>query len=338
MTRPGKSIIQGRKTCSGNDKDMSQILSLIKPPALRSGDTVAIVAPASNLKADYLSRGVAELERLGFRVRYEPGILDKAHYTAGADDRRATELIRAFADPEIKAVWAARGGYGSMRLLNRLDENMIGQSPKIFIGYSDMTALSLYFYRRFGWVTFHGPMAAKDLAGGEDHYDRETLIKAITGAAVLGEIKSDKTEMLHNGQSGRVSGRLLGGCLSLISAMMGTPYELDTRGSILFLEDTATRPYAIDRMLMQMKLAGKFDEVRGIVFGEMIDCIQHTDQGYRIQDVLAECTADLGVPVMFGLPSGHSPRGNLTLPLGVTATLDAARGVLSIDEAAVEGE
>jgi muramoyltetrapeptide carboxypeptidase len=315
---------------------MSQSAPVIKPAALRDGDAVAIVAPASNLKADYLARGVAELERLGFRARYEQGILDKARYTAGDDRRRAAELTRAFTDPEIKAVWAARGGYGSMRLFNLLDEDLIGRSPKIFIGYSDMTALSLYFYRRFGWVTFHGPMAAKDLAGGEEHYDRETLIKAITVASPLGEIRSNKTEMLHRGAGGRVTGRLLGGCLSLITAMMGAPDELDTRGSILFLEDTATRPYAIDRMLQQLKLAGKFHEVRGIVFGEMADCVQHADQGYRIQDVLAECTADLNIPVMFGLPSGHSPRGNLTLPLGVKATLDADRCALSIDEAAVE--
>jgi muramoyltetrapeptide carboxypeptidase len=315
---------------------MPQSAPVIKPPALRDGDAVAIVAPASNLKADYLARGVAELERLGFQARYEPGILDKARYTAGDDERRAAELMRAFADPEIKAVWAARGGYGSMRLFKLLDQQLIGRQPKIFIGYSDITALSLYLYRRFGWVTFHGPMASKDLAGGEDHYDRETLLKAITGSSPVGEIKSSKIETLHRGAEERVTGRLLGGCLSLITAMMGAPDELDTRGSILFLEDTATRPYAIDRMLQQLKLAGKFDEVRGIVFGEMIDCVQHADQGYRIQDVLAECTADLNIPVMFGLPSGHSPRGNLTLPLGVTATIDAGRGSLSIDEAAVE--
>ncbi|MCI0662873.1 MAG: LD-carboxypeptidase, partial [Acidobacteria bacterium] len=251
------------------------------------------------------------------------------------DERRATELMRAFSDPEVKAVWAARGGYGAMRLLRVLDEDQLRQRPKIFIGYSDLTALHLYFYRRFNWVSFHGPMAAKDLAGGEDHYDRETLIKALTQTSPLGEIISTKTEMLHVGKRGRVGGRLLGGCLSLITAMMGTPEELDTRGSILFLEDSATKPFAIDRMLQQLKLAGKFEDVRGIIFGEMTDCVQHTDQGYRIQDVLAECTADLGVPVMFGLPSGHSPHGNLTLPLGVMATLDADRGVLSIDEAAV---
>ncbi len=306
---------------------------IVKPEAVQIGEAVAVVAAASNLKADYLARGISELESLGFRVKHRADILDKARYTAGSDRRRAEELMEAFADPEVKAVWAARGGYGVMRILNLLDDDLLRANPKIFIGYSDMTALHLYLYRRFGWVCFHGPMAAKDLAGGKDHYDRETLLAAITNAQPMGEIKSDKTEMLHGG--GKVSGRLLGGCLSLISAMMGTPDELDTRGAILFLEDTGVRPYAIDRMLQQLKLAGKFDEVRGIVFGEMTDCVQHSEQGYVIQDVLAECTADLRIPVMFGLPSGHSPIGNLTLPLGVMATMDGEGGALSIDEAAV---
>ncbi|MGH9803513.1 MAG: S66 peptidase family protein [Blastocatellia bacterium] len=308
---------------------------IIKPAALKPGDLVAVVAPASNLKSDYLVRGVTELERLGFRIKHRPDILDKARYTAGSDQRRAEELIQAFADPEVKAVWAARGGYGVMRILRLLDEQVLRANPKIFIGYSDMTALHLYLYRRFGWVTFHGPMAAKDLASGEQHYDRETLLAAITQAQPMGEIKAAKTEMLHLGSGQPVSGRLLGGCLSLIAAMMGTPDELDTRGAILFLEDTGTRPYAVDRMLQQLRLAGKFDEVCGIVFGEMTDCVQNAEQAYSIQDVLAECTADLGVPVMFGLPSGHSPVGNLTLPLGMMATLDAGRGLLRVDESAV---
>jgi muramoyltetrapeptide carboxypeptidase len=308
---------------------------IIKSRALLQGDKVALVAPASNLKADYLERGVAELERLGISVKSDASILAKDIYTAGSDDRRAGELMRAFADPEVKAVWAARGGYGAMRLFDKLDEEILRRNPKIFIGYSDITALHLYFYRRFNWATFHGPMAAKDLAGGEEHYDRETLIRMLTKTSPAGEIETTKTEMLQKGKGGRVTGRLLGGCLSLISALMGTPDELDTRGAILFLEDTATKPFAIDRMLQQLRLAGKFSEVHGIIFGEMIDCVQHKDQGYRIQDVLAGCTADLGVPVMFGFPSGHSPVGNITLPLGVMATLDADRCVLSIDEAAV---
>jgi muramoyltetrapeptide carboxypeptidase len=307
----------------------------LKPAALREGDLVAVVAPASNLKSDYLERGLAELIRLGFRVRHEPDILEKGRYTAGSDERRARELMAAFTDPDVKAVWAARGGYGVMRLLPLLDEEALRRNPKLFIGYSDLTALHLYLYRRFGWVTFHGPMAAKDLAGGEAHYDRELLLKAVSGTTPIGEIASSKTFMLHRGGGAAVNGTLLGGCLTLVNAMLGTPDALDTRGAILFLEDTGVRPYAIDRMLQQLKLAGKFKGVRGIVFGEMTDCVQHAEQGYTIEEVLAECTADLGVPVMFGLPSGHSPAGNLTLPLGVQATLDADRMCLSVDEAAV---
>jgi muramoyltetrapeptide carboxypeptidase len=317
---------------------LSQFLDarmLIKPKALQPQDTVAIVAPASNLKADYLSRGIRELERLGFRVQHEAGILDKGLYTAGSDERRAAELMRAFADPDIKAVWAARGGYGVMRILDRLDEKILRAHPKIFIGYSDLTALHLYLYRRFGWVTFHGPMAAKDLAGGPEHYDEATLRAALTSAMPMGEIRSDKLRVLHRGATGTVSGRLLGGCLSLIAAMMGTPDELDTRDAILFLEDTGMRPYAIDRMLQQLKLAGKFDAVRAIVFGEMTDCVQHAEQGYTLDDVLADCTAHLNIPVLAGLPSGHSPLGNLTLPLGVMATVDADRGVLRVEDGAV---
>ena len=321
--------------CTNTATMMHQKQVLVKPSRLLAGSQVAIVAPASNLKSNYLASGIAELERLGFRVRHRSDILEKARYTAGSDQRRADELMEAFADPEVKAVWAARGGYGVMRILNLLDEELLRANPKVFIGYSDMTALHLYLYQRFGWVTFHGPMAAKDFAGGTEHYDRETLLAAIAETAPMGEITSAKTEILHRGSGQPVSGRLLGGCLSLIAAMMGTPDELDTRGAILFLEDTGTRPYAIDRMLQQLRLAGKFDDVRGIVFGEMTDCVQHAEQSYSIQEVLAECTADLGVPVLFGLPSGHSPVGNLTLPLGVRATLDAEKSAVIIDEAAV---
>ena len=308
-------------------------LTALRPAALRPGDTVAIVAPASNLKRDYLERGVAELARLGFKAKYAEDICGQARYTAGSDARRARELMQAFTDPDIKAVWAARGGYGAMRLFKLLDEAVLRAHPKIFIGYSDMTALHLYLMRRFGWVVFHGPMAAKDLAGGATCYDERTLLAALTHAAPMGELRHDKLEVLHVGAP--VTGCLTGGCLSLIAALMGTPDELDARDSILFLEDTGTKPYALDRMLQQLKLAGKFDGVRGIVFGEMTDCAQHAEQGYTLQEVLAELTADLKVPVLFGLPSGHSPIGNLTLPLGVNATLDAQRCALTIDEAAV---
>ena len=306
---------------------------LQKPSALQAGELVQIVASASNLKAEYLARGVAELTALGFRVKYDPAILEKDRYTAGTDERRRRELMDAFTDPEVKAVWAARGGYGVMRLLTLLDEDLLRAHPKIFIGYSDLTALHLYLYNRFGWVTFHGPMAAKDLAGGAAHYDKTTLLNALTKPEPMGEIVAVGTEVLHRGAA--VSGRLLGGCMSLLASMMGTPDELDTSDAILFLEDTGTRPFQLDRMLQQLKLAGKFDSVRALVFGEMSHCVQHVEQGYTLQEVLRDLTAELGIPVLFGLRSGHSEVGNLTLPLGVMATLESERGVLRIDEAAV---
>lgn len=309
--------------------------SIVKPRALAKGDLVKIVAPASNLKRDYLERGIAELKRLGFRVQVDDSILEFDKYNAGSDARRARELNDAFADPEVKAVWAARGGYGSMRLLPLLDQDLLRANPKVVIGYSDITALHLFLFNRFGWVTFHGPMASKDLAAGAEAYDHTSLLAALCGAEVPWQVGSAPMQILHRGKGTRVAGRLMGGCLSIISAMMGTPYEIDARDSLLFLEDTSTKPFAIDRMLTQLRLAGKFTDVRAIIFGEMLDCIQHANQGYVIEDVLRNCTADFGIPVLFGLPSGHSPRGNLTLPLGVAASVDVESGCLSIDEATV---
>ena len=310
-------------------------LPALRPPALTPGDTVAIVAPASNLKAEYLARGIAELESLGLRAEYRPDILARDRYTAGDDRRRATELIEALTNPAISAVWAARGGYGSMRLLPLLDRQLPNIPPRIFIGYSDMTALHLYLYHRFGWVTFHGPMVAKDLAGGKDHYDRPSLLGLLTSPDPYGTIDASPLTILHRTTEDHVSGRLVGGCLSLIVSLIGTESELETDGTILFLEDTGTRPYAIDRMLQQMKQSGMMRGVRALIFGEMADCQQHPEQGYLIEDVLAESTADLGIPVLFGLRSGHSSRHNLTLPLGVAATVDLGSGRLIIDEAAV---
>src|SRR5678816_4522160 len=235
---------------------------IIKPRALKTGDLVAVVAPASNIKADRLARGIAELERLGFRAAYEPEILARDRYTAGSDERRAGELMRAFENPDVRAVWCARGGYGSMRIFNLISDDVLN-SPKIFIGYSDITALHLYFYKRFGWVTFHGPMVAKELEGGIGNYDEMSLRHAISGDVSNWPITSPAFRILHGGSL--VSGTLLGGCLTLINSLIGTPFDLDTTDSILFLEDTNVRPFAIDRMLTQLRLAGKFDKVRAII-------------------------------------------------------------------------
>jgi len=307
---------------------------MIKPPRLQAEDLIGIVAPASNIKLELLEAGIAELHRLGFRTKYFDSILEKARYTAGTDERRAQELNAMFADPEVKAIVAARGGYGCARILPLLDREVIGAHPKIFMGYSDISTLLLYFQRVFKWVVFHGPMVTREFAGGEEHYDRGWLMRVLCQAQPAGRIDTSGSQVLR---SGVARGTLVGGCLPMVTSSLATEYELDTRDTILFIEDYASKPYQIDRMLTHLRAAGKLGDVRGLIFGEMTDCIQRPDQGYTMVDVIEACVGDLNVPVLFGLRSGHSDHRNLVLPLGVEVTLNCsgANAFLSVEESAV---
>jgi muramoyltetrapeptide carboxypeptidase len=303
------------------DRMMSSNRQFVKPSALRPGDTVGIVAPASNIKRADLEAGCEALRRAGYRPFYFESILDQDLYFAGSVERRARELEEMFERAQVRAIVCARGGYGANYLLTEVDLEKIKAHPKVFAGYSDITTLLTHFADAAGLVTFHGPMAAKDWAheGGVDLGSWQ--------AAVLGTVAWDVA--LNAGVSGLVDGEaegmLYGGCLSILVASLGTPYAIKSAGTILFLEDLAAKPYQIDRMLMQLKLAGHFDHVRGIVFGEMLDCVQTANQGYTLQDVITRTVGDLGVPVAFGVRSGHVTAGNITLPFGVQARL-AVRG------------
>jgi muramoyltetrapeptide carboxypeptidase len=313
----------------------SSTTSRIKPPPLRPGDTVGIVAPASNVKRSELDAGCERLRHAGYRPFYLDSILDQDLYFAGSAERRARELEEMFAREEVRAIICARGGYGANYLLPLLDLEKIKAHPKIFVGYSDLTALLTYFTDAAGFVTFHGPMVAKDWAH-EDGVDLSSWQAALAGAApwelYLGA--GSEAKGLVDGAAG---GILYGGCLSILVASLGTPYEIHTGGTILFLEDVAAKPFQIDRMLMQLKLAGKFAGVRGIVFGEMRDCLQNANQGYTLEEVALRIVGDLGVPVAYGVRSGHVTAGNITLPIGVRSEL-TVRGKdvsLKILEAAV---
>jgi len=304
---------------------------MIKPPALRPGDVIGVVAPASDVKPERLEAGARELERLGFRVTFSPTIFSREMYLAGSDRRRAEEVMAMFADPEVKAIFAARGGYGSVRLLPYLDEEMLRAHPKIFMGYSDVTTLLVYFQQRFHWVVFHGPMVAREFADGPGHYDEELLRRTLMRAEPIGEIDTSGVAVLSPGVA---TGRLTGGCLPLLVSTLGTPYEFDATDAILFIEDYASKPYQVDRMLTHLRDAGKFRAVRGFVFGEMTECVQHPNQDYTIVDVIQDRLADLNVPILFGVRSGHSDYRNQVLPFGVRATLDGYRAKLIIEEAA----
>jgi len=299
--------------------------SRVKPPALEPGDTVGIVAPASNIKRELLESGCEALRALGYKPFYFESIFDQDLYFAGSVKRRAQELEEMFLRPEVRAIVCARGGYGANYLLSAIDLAKIKSNPKIFVGYSDITTLLTHFTDVAGLVTFHGPMVAKDFAHA-DGVDLESW-KVALGASSEWALNLAGVKALVEGSA---EGILYGGCLSMLVASLGTPYEIQTAGTVLFIEDVAARPYQIDRMLMQLKLAGKLKGVRGIVFGEMLDCMQHQNQGYTLEEVVLRVVGELRVPVAYGLRSGHVSRGNVTLPIGVRAALSVKGGEVSL--------
>jgi muramoyltetrapeptide carboxypeptidase len=293
----------------------------IKPASLRSGETVGIVAPASYFNREEFDAGCDALRKMGYNPVSSDSIFDRDLYFAGSAERRAREVEEMFLRDDVKAILCARGGYGANYLLPLLDAKKIAAHPKVFVGYSDLTSLMTYFYDAAGLVTFHGPMVAKDFAK-EDGVDVASW-EAALGASGGSDFDFGNNSGAKSLVQGTAEGLLYGGCLSMLVASLGTPYEIHTAGTILFIEDVATKPYQIDRMLMQLKLAGKLSAVRGIIFGEMLSCAQPCNQSHTLEEVVMRIVGDLNIPVAYGLRSGHVSRANVTLPIGVTARLEA---------------
>jgi muramoyltetrapeptide carboxypeptidase len=304
---------------------------LVRPRALRPGDVLGIVAPAGPV-ADRsgVEAGAARLERLGFRVRYEERIFQSHRYLAGDDGARAEELMRCFEDPGVAGILALRGGYGSARLLSRIDPARLRGREKVFMGFSDLTTLHLYFRRTFGWVTFHGPMATSpflySLSGEEERH----LVSLLTDPEYRPRLSFEGVEAWSGGVA---EGPLIGGCLSLVVASLGTPYEIQTEGCILLLEDLGEPPYRLDRMLTHLRLAGKLEGLAGILLGSF-EGSQSEDASYTADDVLKEALLPLGIPVLAHLPCGHGPR-NWPLPLNLPVHIDAAARTLELPGPAV---
>jgi muramoyltetrapeptide carboxypeptidase len=291
---------------------------------------VGIVAPASYFLRQDFDAGCDALRDLGYKVVFEESIFDRDLYFAGSAERRARELETMFVRSDVNAVLCARGGYGASYLLPLLDIQKLAANPKVFVGYSDITSLMMHFQDVAGIVTFHGPMVAKDFAK-QDGVETGSWAAAMAAADPKFNFVGDSAMQVL--VAGSAEGILYGGCLSMLVASLGTPYEIHTENTVLFIEDVATKPYQIDRMLLQLKLAGKFAGVRGIVFGEMLDCVQPSNQPYTLQEVIMRIVGDLGIPVVYGLRSGHVSRSNITLPLGVSTRLQAETSVnLTITE------
>ncbi len=285
-----------------------------KPPALRPGDLVGVCAPAGAVDARRLASGAAALEARGFTVRLTPSAQGRHRFNAGTVEDRVADLRGLLRDPDVRGIFCARGGAGAGWLLPHLD--LEGLAPKVFVGYSDITFLHLLL-QTHGWVTFHGPLVAWELATG--------LVEDLSFEASLrtGAPFTVEGGPMVAGRAGTGEGRLLGGCLSILAAAAGTPWALrpDPDGTVLFLEEVDERPYRVDRLLWQLRASGAFSQVRGIVFGEMKGCQAPPDAGYTLEDVVMEALDGLDVPVAFGLPSGHTTGMNTTLPFGVRARL-----------------
>ena len=298
-----------------------------RPPALREGDCIGLAAPASPFDHQALREGIEVLQALGWRVHYTPRVFEKYRYLAGADVARAAELNGLFANPDIKAIFCCRGGYGSQRLLPYLDTATISTHPKIFVGSSDLTSLLLYLYSHCHLVTFHGPVVAGDLRYGLELAVQRQLSGVLTGDDRAMQPPASHLETLTVLRAGEAEGRLLGGCLSLFVCTIGTPFQPETRGTILFLEDRGERLYAIDRMLTYLRLAGVFDGVCGVVFGrlEPVEADRHLP--YGMPEVILDVLGDLHIPVLYGFPAGNCQQP-LTLPFGVRAAIRQGRLVL----------
>ena len=292
---------------------------IVKPKALKPGDTIGVVAAASNIKPDLLQQGCRELQRLGFKTYCRPDITSSFRYFSGPHERRIGEFLEMLKSPDIAAIFCARGGYGSGHIIPTLDRDTVCANAKIINGSSDITIL-LNWIERCGVVSFHGPMVATAIREGEYGYDRATLVDQLQSKQAV-RFPTQGNSVLR---AGIAEGRLIGGCLSLVVATLGTRHEIDTRDTIFVLEDLDTKPYQIDRMITHLKQAGKFDGVHGVVFGEMLNCAQHPEQGYTLQEVLLDLLAEFKFPVLYGFSTGHTSRPNVIVPFGVRARLDLA--------------
>lgn len=302
----------------------------VKPPALQPGAQIRVISPSSPAESESIKQGLAELTRLGFRPQTAENANARQGYFAGSHKERWTDLITAFTNHACDAVFCTRGGYGSTYLLDRIGSSHFPR-PRIFLGYSDTTVLQIFLWQTLRWVTFYGPMVAAGFDKGMTGYDEESFRNA-TGHAGGWQVDLRGESLFDGGAEGVV----LGGCLTMMETTMGTPWELDTTGCILLLEDRGMKPFQVDRALMHLRQAGKFAGVKGVILGEFPECLAPAgSEGVR--SIAERVLSDLNIPVAWGAAVGHTRQPMVTVPLGIGARLEcaAARTTLFFLEPAV---
>ncbi|MBZ5534492.1 MAG: LD-carboxypeptidase [Acidobacteriia bacterium] len=299
-------------------------MKALLPFSLKRGDVIGVVSPAGVANKAALRRGIKTLVSLGFRVKLGAHVLARDSFYAGNHRWRKADLNGMIRDPAVKAILCARGGYGSVYLLEDLDYKTLRRQAKIIMGASDVTVLLNTIHARTGLITFHGPMVATNFSKGEAGVDLDSFRNALMGGGEGGQTRSWSLPLRREEviRPGRDSGRLVGGCLSLLISSLGTPYEFNSADSILFIEDVNEPPYRLDRMLKQLGDAGKFRQVHGVVLGDMLNCVDEKHPRWKAQNVLESYFRNFKGPVIRGLHSGHTRNPFVTLPIGVRVTLD----------------
>jgi muramoyltetrapeptide carboxypeptidase len=306
-------------------------MNIVKPKRLQKGDLIGLVTPASPVAdSSKIERGVQYLERLGYQVIVGEHVGKVCGYLAGTDDERLADLHFLFADQRVRAIIAVRGGYGTPRLLSKLNYKLISQNPKILVGFSDITALQLALWKRCGLITFHGPMAGVEMANTIDRFTEELFWQTVTSTKKVGRISFPadvQPAVLH---PGKVSGRLIGGNLSLIASLMGTRYFPSMTGAVLFLEEISEEPYRVDRMMTQLRNAEITSRCNAVLTGQFNDCLpkDQSKPSLSVDEILGEAARQAAKPFISNLPFGHLPQ-KMTIPIGVRVRVDA--GALSIE-------
>jgi len=313
-------------------------MKIIKPKKLKQGDLIGVISPASAPPdPTKINDGIRYLEKLGYRVLVGKNV-NKVHgYLAGTDEERLHDLHDMFKNKKVKAIMCIRGGYGTPRLINKINYHLIRANPKIFVGYSDITALQLAIFQKTGLITFAGPMLVSNFSNGVDSYTEENFWRVITSNKKNGKIRFPENEKLIPIKKGIKNGRIIGGNLTLLSSLIGTGYFPSMKERLLFLEEIGEAPYRIDRIFNQFSMLKIFDHVNGIIFGAFTDCAE-TDPEKRtlsIGEVLEDYLGKLKKPIVYNLPHGHVTQ-LLTMPIGIRARLNASRGILEFLEGAVK--
>ncbi len=312
-------------------------MGIVKPKRLKPGDVIGIISPASS--PDDLTKinsGVQYLEKLGYRVEIGKNVGSNNGYLAGSDDQRLTDLHDMFKNKNISAVFSIRGGYGSGRLLDKIDYRLIRNNPKIFVGYSDINALQSAIFTKTGLITFAGPMVAVDFHDEVSTFTEEVFWKTITSNKKIGKLQNPRREKFYLLNKGRASGRILGGNLTIFNSLLGTEYLPNLKGAILLLEDINEAPYRIDRMLNQLRLAKIFKQIGGIILGHFVDCVEQdpTKKSFTLNEIIIEYFQNIKLPVLYNIKHGHV-KDNITIPYGLKCVLNATRGNIEIPESAV---